>query len=90
MTTQEQVIEVHRQNPMWSASEIAEHLNCRTCQIMVVAFRKQLSLPKKRRARTKSETIIDLGRACKKANISLQDMAHIATERGNVGKQRAA
>lgn len=90
MITQEQVIEVHRQNPTWSASQIAKHLNCRTCQVGMVAFRKHLSLPKKRRVRSSFGTIIELGRACKKANLSLQEIENMARERGNVGKQRAA
>jgi len=81
MITQEQVVEVHRKNPTWSASQIATHLNCRTCQVGVVAFRKRLSLPKKRRARSSFGTIIELGRACKKANVSLNDIEKLTTHR---------
>jgi len=90
MITQEQVIEVHRKNPTWSATQIAKHLNCRTCQVGMVAFRKRLSLPKKRRTRSAFGTIIELGRACKKANLSLRDIENVARGRGHVGEQRAA
>lgn len=80
MVTADQIVAAHQENPTWSASQIAAHLDCAPCHVRVVAKRKRLNLTRQTPKRKVPGTIIQLGRACRKANLSVRDIERISQE----------
>lgn len=94
MVTADQIVEAHRENPTWFAVQIASHLNCKTQQVHVIASRRGLVIPRKPWTRQrpakprvpqepktpKKSSVIQLGRACLKARLTLRDIERISQE----------
>ena len=87
MVTADQIVATHRENPTWHAGQIARHLGCDPVQVRVVKARRGLNIPRKplahqRRHKTPEQTsITQLGRACRAAGITLNDVKQIAAGR---------
>lgn len=71
MATKDQVIFLHRQNPLWSANKIAAYLHCESAYIRATARRNHLRLPP---ANVSKAKIFELGEACLEAGLTLGDI----------------
>jgi hypothetical protein len=79
MTTKYQVMLLHRNHPDWSASRIARELGCHSAYVRSTAARNNLKIPRATvRITQQEETLLMLGRACRRAGLRLADVERMA------------
>lgn len=62
------VVRIHKQNPRWSALEIAAELNCHPGYVRATARRRGLTLP----SSVKVPSVYAIGRAAQNAGLTLE------------------
>lgn len=79
MATKQQVMDLHRANPSWTANDIANHLDCLSAYVRATARRNGLDLPK---ARLASSTEARVRRAAVPMLLALKFLTQAARTSG--------
>lgn len=77
MANKQQVIDLHKSDPTLTSVEIGRRLKCCDAYVRATFKRNSLKLPK----RVSNGSLLELGRACRDADLSLKDILDIAAER---------
>jgi len=78
MATKEQVIQTHLAHPEWTVRQVAEFLECKPQYVQVCKERYSIPFPKAVRHHDDANSIITLGRACRRFGVTLADIAGIS------------
>ena len=81
MTTKQQVIDLNLKHPTWSMRDIAEYLDCTPEYVCSCKRRYGLKFPKSIYRSGSPNSALTLGRAAKRAGLTLGDIERIADGR---------
>ena len=81
MATKQQVIDSHRAHPKWTASEIADKLQCSSEYVRATAKRNGLKLRKTINYSAPGTGVSALGQAARRAGLTLTDIEGIAARK---------
>ena len=88
MATKQQVIDLNKKHPTWTARDIAEHLDCLVEYVFSCKTRYGLKFAKGNYRERDPNSVTMLGRAARRAGLTMDDIKRLEKLNGQTAHRR--